>query len=268
MGMRVDKLSLGNSLHIAYRLFLREMTLRYRGTMLGVLWSFLTPFALLAVFTFVFGELFQARWGPAGGIATSAFAMMLFAGLLVFNFASEPLIRAPMVVTGNVNFVKKVVFPLWVLPLVQVGAAATHFFIGLFILAVVSLVTAGALHITLLWLPLVVLPYAFLLLGLSWMLAAFGVYVRDLAHTMGPLMQALLFLSPVFYPSEVLPAWVQNWMRWNPLAFVIEEVRGLSLLGQDPHWSGLGLFLLFSLIILGTGWRLFQRLSPGFADVI
>lgn len=266
--MRVDKLSLGNSLHIAHRLFLREMTLRYRGTILGVLWSFLTPFALLAVFTFVFGELFQARWGPAGGIATSTFSMMLFAGLLVFNVASEALIRAPTVITGNVNFVKKVVFPLWVLPLVQVGAAATHFFIGMFILAVVSLVTAGFVHITLLWVPLVLLPYAFLLLGLSWVLAAIGVYVRDLAHTMGPLMQALLFLSPVFYPSDVLPVWVQNWMRWNPLAFVIEEVRGLSLLGQDPHWSGLGLFLLFSLVILGAGWRLFQRLGPGFADVI
>ncbi|MDJ0889647.1 MAG: ABC transporter permease [Gammaproteobacteria bacterium] len=245
----------------------REVIGRYRGSVLGLLWSFVHPVFLLIIYTFVFSVVFAARWGMESE-SRADFAIMLFAGLIVYNLFSEAVNRAPGLILGNVNYVKRVVFPLDVLPVVAVGSALFHAVVGAGVLLVFHMLLKGQLPYTVVFWPLVMLPLVLLTVGLSWFLASLGVYVRDVTQTIGILTTALLFLSPIFYPASALPEGLRPYLFLNPLTFVIEQSRDVLIWGKPPHWPGLMLYAGLSMAVSIGGLVSFQKMRPGFADVL
>ena len=244
----------------------REIAIRYRGSMLGGLWPYLSPLFLLAVYTLVFGTVFKSRW--PGTASLGDFAMVLYAGLLLNGLLAETLGRAPLLVLENPNYVKKVVFPLEILPWVSVGSGLFHAAIGFGLLCLANAAAGTGPHASLLALPVLLLPFALLLVGLSWLLAGVGVYLRDLAQLMPPLLTALMFFSPVFYSRAQAPAALQPWLGLNPLTFVIENARRVIFEGAWPLWLGWLNYFAVSLIIYLVGFVVFGRLKKGFADVV
>lgn len=249
-------------------LVMRDALGRYKGAILGAFWSFLTPVLMLAVYTFVFGEVFRARWGGANPQGRAGYAIVLFCGLVIFNFFSECLNRAPGLVLAHPNFVKKIVFPLELLSCVAVCSALFHAGISLVILLVAQLLVAGELHPGCLLLPLVLLPLAAMTAGLSWFISATGVYLRDLGQSIGLLVTALMFLSPVFFPVSSLPERFQGLAYLSPLAYPIEQVRSLLIQGTGMDWPRWGLYAGTSLLVAWLGFAWFQKVRSGFADVI
>ncbi|QEY32333.1 ABC transporter permease [Synechococcus sp. RSCCF101] len=251
-----------------WRLTHREVLGRYRGSVLGWGWSFITPLLMLAVYTFVFSQVFQARWGDLDEAGPLGFAINLFAGLIVFNLFSESVNRAPELVLSNPNYVTRVIFPLEILTAVSVAAAAFHALTGLVVLALFNLAAVRSLPVTMLWLPLVWLPLVLGCLGVSWLLSALGVFLRDVGQVVGVLTSMLIFLSAVFYPLSALPERWQPLLALNPLVTVIEQTRRVSVSGLAPS----GLYLLggsvLALVFCELGFRSFQRARRGFADVL
>ena len=246
----------------------REILGRYRGSMLGVAWAFITPLLMLGVYSLVFVGVFHARWPGAESGGGAGFALRLFAGLMVFNLFAEVVGRAASIIVEQPNLVKKVVFPLELLSFVVLGSALFHFFLSAGILLLGTLLIHHSLPLSILLMPMVILPLLPLLLGLSWLLAALGVYVRDVAPVVGLTVSLLLFLSPVFYSIQSLsPTW-QFWMQLNPLTPVIESLRAVVFLGQVPDWSMWGMSLLIGCGVACFGAWIFSVLSDGFADVL
>lgn len=246
----------------------REIEGRYRGSVLGLLWTFIQPLTLLATYTFVFGGVFQARWPEARGGGLTEFALALFCGLVAYNLLNECVTRAPGLIVAVPNYVRKVVFPLEVLPLSVLGSALFHAAASLAVLLLVRLLTGGGLQWTLVLLPLVWLPLVFVSLGAAWFLAGLGVYLRDIGYVTGLVMQVLLFATPIFYPPAALPPWVLKLIRVNPLVDVVENMRRVVLWGRPPDWTGLGTWVLATgaLLLLGYAW--FMHTKRGFADVL
>ncbi len=245
----------------------REVIGRYRGSVLGICWSFFNPLLMLMVYTFVFSMVFKARWGIEGE-GKADFAITLFAGLLVFNFFSECISRAPTLITHNSNYVKKVVFPLEILPYVLLGASLFHTLISVFVWVLFYLCCKGLPPIQIVFAPVVVLPLVILTLGLSWLIASLGVFLRDITQIISLVITVLLFLSPVFYPISALPAQAQVLMQYNPIAASIEQVRGVLLYGQLPSVSVYLGHLAFSLLAAWGCFAWFQKTRRAFADVI
>lgn len=245
----------------------REVVGRYKGSMLGIFWSLVTPIFMLLVYTFVFSVVFKARWG-SGSDSKTEFALLLFAGLIIFNLFSECISRAPGLILANVNYVKKVVFPLEVLPWVSMGSALFHFAISLGVWLLAYTVLFGVPHWHTLMLPLVVLPLVLLIMGLSWILASLGVFLRDVGQIIGLVITVLMFLTPIFYPASALPEAYQPLMALNPLTLPIEMVRDLLYWGNLPQFSKLAIYAAGSCLfsILGFAW--FQKTRKGFSDVI
>lgn len=245
----------------------REVLGRYRGSILGVLWSFFNPLFMLVVYTFVFSVVFQARWSTASESKTE-FALVLFAGLLVFNLFAECINRAPSLIVGNPNYVKKVVFPLEILPWVGLGAALFHAAVSLGVWLVAYLIFFGLPHATIFYLPLVLLPFALFIIGISWALASLGVYLRDVGQFIGLLTTVLMFLSPIFYPASALPENYRSLLYMNPMTPVIEQTRDVLFWGKAPDFSMLGIYLLATSAIAWLGFAWFQKTRKGFADVL
>ena len=236
--------------------------------MLGVAWAFITPLLMLGVYSLVFVGVFHARWPGAESGGGAGFALRLFAGLMVFNLFAEVVGRAASIIVEQPNLVKKVVFPLELLSFVVLGSALFHFFLSAGILLLGNLLVHHSVPPTILLLPVIILPLLPLLLGLSWLLAALGVYVRDIAPIVGLTVSLLLFLSPVFYSIQTLsPTW-QFWMQLNPLTAVIENLRTAVFFGQMPNWSPWGVSLLIGCVVAGLGAWVFSILRDGFADVL
>ncbi|MFN3298221.1 ABC transporter permease [Caldimonas sp.] len=245
----------------------REILGRYRGSFLGGVWPLLAPILLLSVYTVAFHDLLGARWPGIEGRA--GFASMVFAGMLLHGALAEVLSRAPQTIVGQPNFVKKVVFPLAVLPVVPVGVAAFHALLGFFVLAVAAWFVPGeGVRLTALLLPVFLLPYLVMLAGVSWGLAALGVYVRDVSQVVGISSTMLLFLSPIFFPLSALPVEFQPIVALNPLTWVVEGARGLLFDGVLPGLSIMVPYVSVSLSIGVLGAVLFGRLKPGFGDVL
>lgn len=243
----------------------REVLLKYRGSYLGIGWSFLYPLILLAAYTLVFGNILGARWGNArNGLELTLF---IYCGLLVFTPFMEVLNSAPRLLHGHQNYVKKIIFPTEILPLVSVLAATAHGLVNVLLLVVVSLL-AGHAHPSLLLIPLALLPAWLFTLGLAWMLAAAGAFIRDLVHVMPVFAQLLLFLSPVFYPLDAAPGALRGFHRFNPLAIAIEDVRRTALEGLPLLGSNWLFMLSVGLITALLGHAIFQRLREDFADVL
>ena len=252
--------------HLIVQMTRRDVLGRYKGSFMGIVWSLLNPILMLTVYTFVFSEIFKARWGE-NDESKVQFAMFLFSGMIVFSLFSEVLNRAPLLIVSNPNFVKKVVFPLEILPASAVLAAVFHSMISLAVLWI-ALLFDGSLNWTSLFIPLVFFPFILLLAGLAWMLASIGVFLRDAGQTMGMLTTVLLFLSPVFYPMSAVPEVFRPLMNANPLTFIIEQTRTVLILGHAPHWWGLGIYTLLAVVVLWIGYFWFQKTRKGFSDVL
>lgn len=248
------------------RLVSRDVGSRYKGSVFGILWSLLNPLALLCVFGFVFGVVFQARWGVAGD--TKSFALVLFSGLVLFLFASECINRAPMLILQNSNYVKKVVFPLELLPPVVVGGAAVNLCISLAILLVGQLVLEGALPLSWISVPIIVLPLAVMMAACVFLLSSLGVFLRDLGQITGLVTIAMMYLSPVLFPIESVPERYRGLLQLNPLTVPVAQLRAATLYGQWPDWAWLGLYALAAYVLLVLSFAWFWRSKNGFADVI
>lgn len=245
----------------------REVLGRYRGSALGLLWSFFNPFFMLLVFTFVFSVVFNARWGRESESKTE-FALVLFAGLIIFNLFAECINRAPSLILSNPNYVKKVVFPLEILPFVGLLSAFYHLLISLVVWIVAYLFLFGVPHLTVLILPLVILPFALFIMGLSWALASLGVFLRDVSQFTGVVVTAMMFLSPIFYPASALPEAYRQILFLNPLTPVIEMTRDVLYWGRVPDLMLLGIYWVATAVIAWLGFAWFQKTRKGFADVL
>ncbi len=276
--MRVPDASLAGMLRalahhrrLIVQLAARDVLGRYRGSFLGLGWSLVTPLLLLVVYTFVFAVVFGARWGsqtqvPVGGHA--GFAVVLFAGLVLFNLFGEGFNRAPGLILANTNYVKRVVFPLEILPAAALLAALFHMAIALLAWAALAVFVLHGLPLTGLLLPLVLVPLLLGTLGVMWALASLGVYARDISQMTGIASTVLLFLSPIFYPLSAVPEPYRAVMAANPLSVLIEAGRDLLIFGRAPDWIGLGLCWIGSLVLAWAGWWWFQKTRTGFADVL
>lgn len=252
------------------QLVAQELRSRYLGSMLGLAWLVLVPLLTLVLYSVVFGGFMKARWATQEVSGVSSFALVLFPGLLVFNYFAECVNRAPSLVLSNPNYVKKVVFPLPVLGLATALAALVQFFVGLLVWCGLSLWLGHPLTWRIFLVPVVMLPFVALVLGLVWAASAIGVYVRDLLSFAPIVTQVLMFLSPVLYPVENVPAGLRWVFALNPLTFVVEEVRALLLTPSTspfPWWSLAGYTVVGAVVAL-AGLKLFRALRPGFADVI
>jgi lipopolysaccharide transport system permease protein len=245
----------------------RDAHSRYRGSAGGLVWVAFHPLLMLAVYTFFFSEVFPTRWS-SGADGRGTFALLLFVGLLLHGMLTEMLIRSPALITGNANLVKKVVFPLDLLPVVSLGSALFHFAIGIAIWLAFYVFQKGLPPLTALWLPLVVAPLALLALGLGWLLASLGVYLRDIAQVVPVASSVLLFASPIFYPLSAL----RGWLRWvvlaSPLTVPIDEARRVLLDARVPDFGALGIYSVAALFVAYLGFAWFQGTRRGFADVV
>jgi lipopolysaccharide transport system permease protein len=253
--------------HLAGQLIHREIVGRYRGSVLGILWSLLTPLFMLAVYTFVFGTIFKARWSE-GDTTTSEFAILLFSGLVPFQLFSEVVNRAPGLVLANTNYVKKVVFPLEILPVVALGSSLFHACVSLVVLFGFMLAFMGSIPATACLLPVIWTPFLLMTLGLAWFLASLGVYFRDISQFLGTLVTALMFLSPIFFPTSALPDWLRPYLFLNPLTLPIEQTRAVLIWGLAPDFAALAAYAVAAIVVASLGYTWFEKTRKGFADVL
>ena len=246
----------------------REVIGRYKGSVLGLLWSFLNPVFMLTVYTFVFSVVFKARWGVDGNDSKTQFAVVLFVGMIVHGLFAEVANRAPSLILANVNYVKKVIFPLEILPVITMCAALFHGLVSLAVLLVAFFIFNHFLYWTVIFIPLVLLPLVVLTLGCAWMLASLGVFIRDVGQTIGIVTTVMMFLSPVFFPVTSLPEVYRPLIMANPLTFIIEQAREVLIWGHLPDWIGLGIYAVVATVVAWVGYVWFQKTRKGFADVL
>ena len=245
----------------------REIASRYRGSVLGLAWSFVTPLLMLAIYTFVFSVVFQTRWDtPVEN--RFEFAFILFAGLIVFYLFAECIGRAPGLLAENVSYIKRVVFPLEALAWVSVLNALFNTLVNLSVLLIVHIIIVGLPPLTVFCVPLIIAPFAILMLGVVWFLSSVGLFVRDVRHLVAIVVPIFMFASPLFYPVSALPEGFRTYMRLNPLAFTMEGMRDVILFGNLPNFGALSLSLGISLLVAWAGLVWFLVTKRGFADVV
>lgn len=256
--------------NLILRLVLRDLSARFKGSVLGAFWLIITPLITLAVYTFVFSVVFQARWGTADGSTQSRgeFALILFAGLLVFNVFSEMLNRAPTVVLEHASYVKRVVFPLEILSYVLLLTALFNFLVGLLLLSGCMWFLFGSVPVAALAVPVLCVPLFLFILGMGWFLAATGVYIRDLRPIVALAGTVIMFLSPIFYPLSAIPERFRTYILLNPLTTVVENVRGVLFSGANPDWQSWAIQLAVGIFVSWAGYVWFIKTRRGFADVL
>lgn len=260
-------------LYLLIRLARREVLSRYKNSALGLVWAIIQPFAMLLVYSFVFSVVLKARWSVQGGGDAElsghvGYALTLFCGLLVFNLFAENANRAPGLIFENPNYVKRMVFPLHLIPLSVLAGALLNMLIGLAIVAVWVQCLRPLWPGALLALPFAIFPLLLFSIGCAWLLSAVGVFFRDLTNVLPPLTQLLLFLSPVFFPIEALPAALRGYLRINPLAHVMENIREIIIYNRWPSLEGIILQTLLSGCFALAALYVFKRLSPRFSDAL
>lgn len=253
---------------LIYQFTKRQVLQRYKGSYLGILWSFVTPLALLLVYTFVFSVIFKARWQGMETDGHAEFALVLFTGLIAFNIFSETIMAAPNLITTNPNYVKKVVFPLEILVVSTLGSAVINSLFSLVILIIGILLVMGSIPWTIILLPLMYAPLLLLCLGLGWFFASLGVFIRDIGHLLGVVVQMLFFLTPIFYPLEAIPYPYRYLILVNPLTFIVNHFRRVTLFGQMPDWGEFGLMTFLTGVVCLLGYIWFMKSKKTFADVI
>jgi lipopolysaccharide transport system permease protein len=244
----------------------RELAARYRGSALGVLWAMLTPAVMISIYTFIFAGIFGARFGERG--TAWDYALYLFCALLPWTAFQDSLQVSANVIVTHANLVKRVVFPLEALPLAQVLVALTTQMFGTVVLVAGVLIIQRELHLTLLWLPVLILPQLVLMLGASWLVASLGVFLRDTGQVVSLLLVAWMFLTPIIYPEQIVPPRYQAFINANPFTPLVRNYRRIILEGVQPDWGGLAYFMLFALVVFILGYWWFAKTRKNFADVI
>lgn len=247
------------------RMVRRDIRGRYQGSIFGTLWSFATPLLLLCAYWFFLGVVLQARFGAA---PQEAFPVILFAGLIIHLFFAEVIGRASGLIFEHVTYVKKVVFPLSVLPWMTLATAAFHLCVNLSILLLGQLLIVGSLPPTWPLVFIVILPALPLLLGLSWMLSAFAVFLRDIQQVVPLVLTLMMFASPIFFPMEMVPEQYRPFLYINPTTVIIQQVRAVTIHGELPDLPVLGIYLILALMVMSVGYWVFARTRKGFADVL
>ena len=245
----------------------RDLASRYRGSFLGMLWSLLVPLVMLCVYTFVFSVVFRARWG-LGEEGRALFALILFAGLVPFNIFSEVVSAAPGLMVGNPNYVKRVVFPLELLPLVKFLGALFHGFISAGVLVLGLLWARGTVHPTMALMPISWMPLLLITLGGAYFLAALGVFIRDTTQAVTILLPFLFFLSPIVYPLEAVPEQYRAIIRFNPISHTVEDARRTAIYGVMPDWVWFAALLFVSGLVALGGFLFFMKSKRAFHDVL
>ena len=256
---------------LLWQFTVRNVQIRHKGSMLGIVWAILNPLLTLTVYVFVFGFVFQGSFGVVETESRWDYGLGIFLGLAIFQMVAEAIAVAPNLITGQPNFVKKVVFPLEVLPAAAVGSGTFHMLITLTMVAIGAIVGGHPLTIHALQLPLVLLPILAFSLGLAWFLAALGVFFRDLGLVVGAFSTALMFASAIFYPAirvqnEAPGAWAI--LKFNPLLHTVEMAREAVLWSQPISWTILGWLYLSGILTASMGFACFARLKRAFADVV
>lgn len=246
------------------QLIKRDVLLRYRGAMFGVLWVLINPLIMLTIYAYVFGHIFQARWPQQENGAP--FWLVLYSGLIAFNVFSETVSRAPIAVKNHPNFVKKIIFPVEILPLVPLGAALVHATFN-FLILLGALAWAHQLHIEVLLYPLMLAPLILFALGLSWFLAAWGVFIKDMSQIVPPFLQMLMYMSPVLYPASAVPEALRPFYQYNPLGLAIEACRATAL-GLSVNWGSWSIALALGIVTAGLGLAFFRHSREEFADAL
>lgn len=264
-------ISLGKSVvhnrQLIWQMAKRNVVGKYKGSILGLLWSFVNPLIMLGIYTFAFSVVFKAKWGIENE-GHMDFALILFASLTVFNFFGEIISTSPVLVLGQPNFVKKVVFPLEILPVVGLISALIHTSISLAIFIVGFGLAHFSLPLSLIYLPFVFFPLALISLGLSYFLASVGVYLRDIGYVIGHIVTILMYTSPVFYSMDRLPEMFRRLLMLNPVAFILENARKVMVFGELPDWTILVSYTGVGILFLMAGYWWFQKTRKGFADVL
>ena len=233
----------------------REIVARYRGSVMGVFWSLLNPLLMLVVYTFVFSVVFKARWHTGAQQSHTDFAIILFVGVIVHTLFSEVAGRAPSLILGNPSYVKRVVFPLEILPVVSLLSALFQAGVSMAVLLVALLIMEGGIPLTA---PLIVVVW----------LAALGVYVRDIAQAIGVVLTIMLFVSPAFFSIEAIPEAMRPWVKLNPLTLPMVQSRDVLIWGNQPDWTEWGMFTAGMALFAWLGFVWFQSIRKGFADVL
>jgi lipopolysaccharide transport system permease protein len=246
----------------------RDVLLKYRGSILGFLWSFITPFFLLAIYTAVFGLIFKAKWGGTGQGGWKEFVVMLFCGLIPFNFYQEAIAKSCQSIVSAPNYVKRIAFPTEVLPLVMTLSAFVHAAINCAVLMGFVMILMRSFHWTFLLLPLIWLPVLISAWACALVAASVGVFIRDLGHLISLAFNVLMFVSPIFYSDSMVPARFRFTLFLNPIAYAASNLRKVCVLGVNLNWESWCLFMGVSLagLLLAAGY--FQMLRRRFADVL
>jgi lipopolysaccharide transport system permease protein len=255
--------------HLIRQLSQREVALRYRATYLGILWSILTPLALLVVYTFVFAVVFRSRWTDDPNESNSEFALTMFCGMLLWNMFADVVTRAPTMIVHNPNYVKKVVFPLEVFVISGLCAALVNLALSYLVWLAGFLIIRSALPpITLLWLPLVLLPVCLVTCGVGWFLASVGVFIRDMGNAVVLVLQVLFFATPIFYSIERVPRPFRTVLEINPLSHSVEDARRVMIYGLPPDWAWWAPTLGGAALLALLGYAFFMKSKRAFADVL
>jgi lipopolysaccharide transport system permease protein len=249
------------------RLASREIQARYRGSLLGMAWLVLLPLLMLGVYTFAFSIVFRARWGDLQ-TSTAAFALIMFAGLTVYSLFAESVNRAPSLILENPAYVKKVLFPLELLPWVTLLVSGFNVVVNFVVLALFYPFVFGMPPVTALLVPLELAPVALVTLGFSWFLASIGVFMRDVRPIVSVMTTAIMFLSPIFYPMSAIPENLRPYLALNPLAHTLEQVRASLIFGQAPSPVALGVQILIGWAVAWLGYLWFAKTRKAFADVL
>lgn len=254
--------------HLLSQLVKRNIATRYKGSAFGILWSIIQPLTMLCVYTFVFSVVFKTRWGVDTEGSFGSFAIIMFCGMAMFNIFSESVNSSCGIIIANQNFVKKVIFPLEMLPLTQVLSSFILGMIWFLLLFLGIIFVFGNISFTMLLIPLVLIPLLMFTLGVSYFIASLGVYIRDIQYLIGVIIQILFFLTPIFYPLQAVPEKYRWALQINPLTILIEETRNLFIYGIFPNWSSLGISFLISIVVLYLGFFWFYKTQKGFSDVL
>lgn len=253
--------------HLVVQMARRDVIGRYRGSFIGLLWSFFNPLLMLGVYTFVFGYVFKSRWIGQGG-GQFEFAVILFAGLNINTLFQECATRAPTLIIENRNFVKRIVFPLETLSWSTLGSALFHLLISTVVLLAFSLVIRGYVPWTIVYFPIIVLVFMPFMAGLTWVLSSLGVFLRDLKHAMGIITVMMMFLAPIFYSKEMIPEHYRHLLYLNPLTVIVEASRDVLIWGHAPNWLYLGAYTIAGCLFAWLAFAWFEKTRKGFADVL
>lgn len=257
----------GRHRNLTRELVRNEILGRYRGASFGMLWSLLSPFMMLVVYTIAFGSILKGRW-PQVGDTHAEFGLVIFVGIFVHAFFGECFTRAPRLMLENGNYVKRVVFPLDILPWTMVLSGLFHLAMNVLVFCLLSFFVYRQLSPMVLLLPLVLAPLVLFTVAVSWVTASLGVYLRDIAQVAPVVSTAMFFLSSAIIPLDAVPPRYQLVFKLNPLTFFIDQARAVALWGQQPDWAGLGWWTLGGMAAVYVAHACFRRTSRGFADVL